>query len=164
MYAPGVFESIAESIHPSYHCETFDKHTKIKKSRKRFEILHVAYDAGEVGHYCGAVKDGDTVHFFDSMGTSDFTHRFITYIKKRYGRVKIIQDYKDIQFQPYDCDYQLRSVGPSDHQYCYIEAFVYLSHKVLGTPMGPYKNRVQYLRRWISGVVSATRRLENCTD
>lgn len=151
MYAPGVFESIAESIHPSYHCETFDKHTKIKKSRKRFEILHVAYDAGNYGHYCGAVKDGDTIHFFDSMGTSDFTHRFVSYFKKRYGaHIKVVQDYKDTQFQPRDCDYELRAVGPSEHQYCYLEAFVYLRHKIHGTSMGPRDDRIKYLHREIT--------------
>lgn len=146
MYKHGIFESIMRDIHPKFHCDTFDKHMNITKSKRRFEILHVGYDAGNCGHYCSAIKSGDTVHFFDSMGTSDFTHRFVKYFKKRYGKVKIIQDYKDVQFQPPDCDYTLRSNKPSDHQYCYIEAFVYLFHKLKGKSMGPIHDRLDFIK------------------
>lgn len=154
IYAPGVFEQIAGSIHPSYHCETFDKHTKIKKSRKRFEILHIAYDCGDCGHYCGAIKDGDTVHFFDSLGPeSDFAPRFVKYFRRRYGpSIRIIRDFGDVRFQPRDCgEYTLRSAKPTDHQYCYVEAFVYLEHKILGTPMGPLdtESRLEFIRDWL---------------
>lgn len=149
-----LFKDVMKMIHPVYHCETFTKSTQIDRVSRDFEILHISYDAGNYGHYCGAMKDGNTVHFFDSMGTSDYTQRFIKYIRQRYGKVKVIQDYKDTQFQEYDCDYTLRSVGPSKHQYCYLEALVYLFHKVHGTPMGPLENRVKYLkdcrRKWIA--------------
>ena len=161
LYREGIFEKIMADIHPSYHCDTFSRTTVRdvpRSSSADFEILHVGYDMGEYGHYCGAVKSGDTVHFFDSMGRSEFTRRFVQYLRARYGKsVKhIVQDYADIQFQEPDCPYRLRRVGPSKHQYCYIEAFVYLSHKVLGTSMGPLdrKARLAFIRKRVSEYIN----------
>lgn len=149
-------------VHPTnYHCEIFTKSTRVKPTKRSYEVLHVCYDTGHgFGHFCGAVKDGDTVHFFDSMGPeSEYTHRFVWYLRKRYGRdIRAIQEYKDVCFQNRDVgDYTLRGVGPTAHQYCYLEALLYLFHKVYGESMGvPSKGRVRFLKskrdEWLNRV------------
>lgn len=173
----GVFEKIINSIGGG-HCQTFSRSSKIRCVKKNEELLHLGFHISKNigGHYSGAVKKGNTVTYFDSMCESPYRPHFKKFIKKRYGpKVNIKQEFNRHRFQPsggfapntiqqlmtymknarvntnedprklfYVSQFDLLS----QHHFCYIESFVYLCHKVLGTPIGPIdpERRLRFIK------------------
>lgn len=170
-----VFEKIIESVTKTpYSCQTFNNRTGVKCVKLPTEILHIGYEGNFGGHYSAAVKSGQKAVFFDSMCQSEYGPKFRSFIKRRYGpKVKIVQDFNKNKFQPsggfapnknslrnwlqqagisFDSNKlnRIHEISQYDvlsqHHFCYIEALVYLFHKILKTPIGPSANPEKRLR------------------
>lgn len=205
MFESDVFERILKDIGGkdyTTHCSTFSNRTLKKNlvtcgTRKSKDIIHIGYVIGNdsnsnsnngnnepSGHYSGAVREGNTVRFFDSMCTSAYGPRFKGYIRKRYGNnVKIVQDFPNNYFQPsggfapesirnFKSMLRNSNLNVSDdnignafrvsqydllsqHHFCYIESLVYLFHKKLGTSIGPSGNDPEKRLKFIKAVMWA---------
>lgn len=144
------------------------------KVNKPQEVIHVGYEFNEGGHYSSAIKSGKNVVFFDSMCNSEYGPKFRKYINQRYKeKLNIKEAFSNRKFQPSggfapdrnSLRHFLRSARVnvknenfekmynisqydllSQHHFCYIEALVYLFHKILRTPIGPHMDPEQRLR------------------
>jgi len=84
--------------------------------------------------------------------TGGFYPKTISQLKERLGQKKIkINDEKYLD--------QIFEISQYDelaqHHFCYIESFVYMCHRLLGTPMGPTqpRERIVFIKKVIWGLV-----------
>lgn len=178
IFDEGVFEKIMADLGGGHcqTFSLRNKIRCVKRERELVHMgFHISKSAG--GHYSGAVKKGNTVTYFDSMCESPYRKQFKRFIQKRYGsKVNVVQEFGSHRFQPSggfapettrelttlmnSARVNYSGIDPnklfyvsqfdllSQHHFCYIESFVYLCHKVLGTPIGPVdpEKRLRFIK------------------
>jgi hypothetical protein len=144
-------------------------------------FLHLGLQAGEGGHYSGAIVNNKnkTVYLSDSMGLKGgLSKTFISTIRSAYPGYKLVVESLNVGPQPtggftsntldnFTKSLRNENITPpntptlkqwheihmmdelSQHHFCYIEAFVYLCHRLLGSPIGltDPSNRIKYIKR-----------------
>lgn len=125
------------------------------------------------------------IYISDSMGQlSGETPIFINYLKRHFSNYEVKNETNMIGYQPTGGFYpktisqlkqrlaqkniqindekyldQIFDISQYDelsqHHFCYIESFVYICHKLLGTPIGPTipRERVAFMKKVIYGLV-----------
>lgn len=125
------------------------------------------------------------IYISDSMGQlSGETPVFINYLKRHFSNYEIKNETNMVGYQPTGGFYpktisqlkqrlaqknikindekyldQLLEISQYDelaqHHFCYIESFVYMCHRLLGTPLGPTvpRERVAFMKKVIYGLV-----------
>jgi hypothetical protein len=180
-----LFEKIADAIHKECGCTdevriscklTSDK-IKIDKGR---QYIHLGADLGEVGgHYSALEVDHDkkTVRMIDSMGKYGLTKQnFMKFIRKHFKSYKF-NDISEIKAPQPTGGFVLNTpeefrnaIGMnvsnlafeisqydelSQHHFCFIESFVAIAHRLLGTPYGPLdpRDRLVFIKRVLWGLL-----------
>ena len=136
------------------------------------------------------------IYLSDSMGQmSGETPIFISYLKRHFSSYEVKNETNIIGYQPTGGFYpktisqlkqklaqkniqindekyldQLFEISQYDelsqHHFCYIESFIYMCHKLLGTPLGPTgpRERIPFIKKVIYGLVHKFGLLNRVSD
>ena len=181
LFKGDTFDAIGEAIKLESQ-QNFDFSCKLNHRRTNgVEYIHLEKhypDTGE-GHFALAKVNHNNkiIELYDSMGSKN--PEFKKDLQERFPEYK--RFYKGLPLQPsggivYNTPTEFNQKAKirfktnemlmksfeisqydelSQHHFCYIEAFVMLMHKTLGTPIGPKdpRNRLPFLKKVIWGLV-----------